>query len=1811
MATVPFAPPTHSAPASTLAAKPLAQQPSFPLSPLELARWNRFAKKGGIGAARARVDKVSADGGVRDLMLLEGDEVVVLMELGGESYLGYCEGVVGLFHGREVQMLQPKLKRPVISSRPPSSQSTHTASSASSKPAPPSAPAAPAPSAPRALPALDVRAPSPSRSAPKPLTAAPPKRLSRSSSFDSSPLASLSSRPPTSAAREANAAKKPLPAPKRKPVPEVEILSERFDESHSQGPARRKESEAARGDLRSRRQGAAVAGLGINVAAGVGGGAGVGAAGGGGAEGAQGGAAAAAERAPAGRRRSRSVSAITGEVQELLSTSRSPEMAGAFSPLAPTPFSTPSLPSSPSSPVARSSSLARSASAGLRSAAASPAPSYSSSSTGTATTTARTPSLITSPYSDFGGAGSDTGSSAGDHGSGSGSGVLATPEVLHGWERHSALTVVEDSGAAGETTEYLDYRFGGASDGRDGPTPTVEKFPMPQTGLRFPPPPFENAHEQEGQVAPTPASSPAVGTGGPGAAAEDGAPPPTPTKDFAPSLLGNRSSPAGALSFAQQQQQQQQQPAVAPPLRSQFSLETLSSAPSSNANATAALPPPSSLPFSRPTSFAPFAGSTGLDPNGLPTPLSFGRSAFSFSPNSSVVSSLPPSILSASGFADREREGDPVRERVGKSSASTIASASSASTTPGGGVTPSGSIPGTPSGYGGEDQDPTLAFIFDSYAYSHSGSNSVAGSESGWSTPAAGAGGAGGSPVRSLTRGREGGGARAEEGYFPYHPSQAAAEEAQYEEEEEAEYDDDLAALPPTTSSSLPASPARPFGAASQLRSQIRFGGPGSDAPPTPTRTAPSSAAIPATRHARLLSTDSSLAALNIPRMSSIFPRSATDDSLASFAPSLRSSESEGGDESFGLGGGGAGGRYAFGMTARRVAPPPLHGGDAEREGEGQGTPQAGGGVRRNNTVPAPPSPNLSPTPPRRARSTSATTTSTGGAVPVASQAHLAADLAASRRLFQAHFPPPGRELAAAAAAAAQFSAPESPTRPEGHSTAALKRKSAKGLQISAPVVPGLGIGYAPAPQSAPLWRSQHAESPVRQTMPARGGAGGGRRGSEQEQEGGLDEEGDVFVALPSSMYRPPLPPPQLEIVGASPAAPQRYAASHSHQHQHARPSLDASFQYPARHVPAPEPSAPSPSLSVPAAASSTSAASTPSSTSHQTFASAQSSPMTDRSSSSDAAAGFGPSSAGYYYPTPPTSAATFNGAFNANSAAGPNKLRKAGASAGAGLQRMKSSPSLASFASAGSNGDPFVESGGAGSPRLAHKPSVGGLFGRSKAAAAAKEKERERDREREKERTSPTTERKVDYSAGISNKDFEEETVQIGKNAFEMVKPLAVALLGTPEMGGEGELDGPRGGGEEEERSSASLDGGRPPRKSSLSDHGRPSHDAGGGGDDLVTPRRPPPPSHLPTTTSAYSAQTSFTAFSAPSPILPSTGAPGGPSDFSRSALSLSHFSPATPSSVEDGGSSSVADHRAREQKWLQVLSAAAPGKEAAAAQQAKKKKALRALVHSGVPSSVRGKVWAFLAEAEVRPGVYQTLCNLDHLAPSPAIQHDLDTMLLDHPQFAPGTAGRDDLESVLRAFGRFDQQLCYYPGLVNVVALLLTQMPAESAFWTLCSLVRNYGFKQFFPSSKEELRLEMLAFGFLLEATESKLAKRLRDLSITPSDFLPIWLSTLFLSILPLPTTLRLIDLLLFDPKTRYRAPLALLDLSHLEDTLAFPTRDSVLNHLLAPPPEAFTPALLIPAVATMKLSDDKLKKAYKKAAQAMLKPQPIVMR
>jgi hypothetical protein len=154
----------------------------------------------------------------------------------------------------------------------------------------------------------------------------------------------------------------------------------------------------------------------------------------------------------------------------------------------------------------------------------------------------------------------------------------------------------------------------------------------------------------------------------------------------------------------------------------------------------------------------------------------------------------------------------------------------------------------------------------------------------------------------------------------------------------------------------------------------------------------------------------------------------------------------------------------------------------------------------------------------------------------------------------------------------------------------------------------------------------------------------------------------------------------------------------------------------------------------------------------------------------------------------------------------------------------------------------------------------------------------------------------KSKYGAPVSSKDYEEETVKLGKAQFEIIKPSARVLNYEPD-------------------SRAPYAGPLPPRP--------PYEYSEWRSEDVDTDR------------SSHSSNV-------------------GQYGFSQSMVSLRSYSqPASPA-LDDR---SVESYRASELKWVQTLATlSVPA--------AKKSKKLASLVQAGIPSSVRGTVWAYLTE-------------------------------------------------------------------------------------------------------------------------------------------------------------------------------------------------------------------------------------------------------
>ncbi|WVQ99720.1 hypothetical protein IAU59_006862 [Kwoniella sp. CBS 9459] len=270
----------------------------------------------------------------------------------------------------------------------------------------------------------------------------------------------------------------------------------------------------------------------------------------------------------------------------------------------------------------------------------------------------------------------------------------------------------------------------------------------------------------------------------------------------------------------------------------------------------------------------------------------------------------------------------------------------------------------------------------------------------------------------------------------------------------------------------------------------------------------------------------------------------------------------------------------------------------------------------------------------------------------------------------------------------------------------------------------------------------------------------------------------------------------------------------------------------------------------------------------------------------------------------------------------------------------------------------------------------------------------------------------------------------------------------------------------------------------------------------------------------------------------------------------------------------SAPGDHRVIEQKWLTIISTPLPPNT----QPPKKVKKL--VLDAGVPSSLRGKVWAwFMANtlSAKTPGLYQELIEHDNGNEDERIDKDVAGAYPDHSIFhTPNSPGQEDLRSILRAYSNF-APAGYRPEMALIAGALLIHCVAEDSFWLLSGLV-NTVLKDYFAKERTGMRIDAAVFMGLIQGQEPRLAKLLMETGLHPISFVDKWFSQLFIRCLPWPTTLRVIDAVVSEgPRFLLVASLSILTLSR-DRLLSLPKNGpAILGYLQNLPQDS----LLLPEV------------------------------
>ncbi|KAM0789356.1 hypothetical protein ACM66B_000187 [Microbotryomycetes sp. NB124-2] len=280
------------------------------------------------------------------------------------------------------------------------------------------------------------------------------------------------------------------------------------------------------------------------------------------------------------------------------------------------------------------------------------------------------------------------------------------------------------------------------------------------------------------------------------------------------------------------------------------------------------------------------------------------------------------------------------------------------------------------------------------------------------------------------------------------------------------------------------------------------------------------------------------------------------------------------------------------------------------------------------------------------------------------------------------------------------------------------------------------------------------------------------------------------------------------------------------------------------------------------------------------------------------------------------------------------------------------------------------------------------------------------------------------------------------------------------------------------------------------------------------------------------------------------------------------------------------VSDHRANESQWVKALSSKALSGEGI-----RSNKKLRALAMQGIPSSVRAKVWARLVETDnlVVPGLYQSLCEQETNGLDERIDRDVHEVSLDFPRIAGDASIKRELAAVVKAIVRMDREIRYSTALVFFAGVFLSQFAVgEPTFWTCIAVLTRLGYRRHFTrlrTDKDAIRISTLAFGFVLERASPTIASRFVSCQIDPSAFLGNWVSTMFVTVLPWSTCLRVVDLVLLDPLVfNFLTSLTILKLVNFEDEQVAPDRKTMTQLLKRPPVHLLGVKQFLPTLLAM---------------------------
>lgn len=225
----------------------------------------------------------------------------------------------------------------------------------------------------------------------------------------------------------------------------------------------------------------------------------------------------------------------------------------------------------------------------------------------------------------------------------------------------------------------------------------------------------------------------------------------------------------------------------------------------------------------------------------------------------------------------------------------------------------------------------------------------------------------------------------------------------------------------------------------------------------------------------------------------------------------------------------------------------------------------------------------------------------------------------------------------------------------------------------------------------------------------------------------------------------------------------------------------------------------------------------------------------------------------------------------------------------------------------------------------------------------------------------------------------------------------------------------------------------------------------------------------------------------------------------------------------------------RKREKKWLKMTSSVETWDKWIN----HRWKKVRDRCRKGIPDSVRGRAWLYLCGAHHlmrrNKNLYkQLLQEPGNESVNDDIRKDINRQFPNHEIFADEHGpGQRDLFEILKAFSILRPNIGYCQGQGPIAAVLLMQMPAEHAFWTLIAICDHY-LPNYFSEKLEAIQLHGDMLFALLKRYSPGGYRLLKKQKIAPILYMCEWFMSVFSRNLPWSSVLRVWDMFFCEGKS-----------------------------------------------------------------------------